>query len=194
MKSLNELPSGYEKAFEIDLQKNKRLAFAVNAAALVIAAVMIIPACFIVPISDLFNIEKYGFAVYLVRFAVMLAGMVVYMILHELVHGFFMKRYSKLKPTYGFTGLYAYAGSEAYFYKKPYIIIALAPVVIWGVCLAVISFLVSEKWFWVVYFIQICNISGATGDFYVVAKFFNKPDNMLVKDIGVSMTAYLQKN
>ena len=52
------------------------------------------------------------------------------MILHEIIHGGFMKAFSGLKPRYGFTGLYAYAGSDALFNRRQYLIIAFAPVVI----------------------------------------------------------------
>lgn len=61
---------------------------------------------------------------------------------------------------YGFTGLYAYAGSEAYFTKKRYFIIALAPVAVWGVVLLALCMLVPAPWFWTVYLIQIGNIAA----------------------------------
>lgn len=116
--------------------------------------------------------------------------MVLYIVLHELVHGIFMKRFSGIKPNYGFTLMYAYAGSTAYFNKKHYIIIALAPIVVWGIVLTIINCFVPASWFWVVYFIQIMNISGAAGDLYVTYKFSKMPKNILVHDSGVAMTVY----
>lgn len=89
--------------------------------------------------------------------------MVLYLVLHELVHGICMRAFSGVRPHYGFTGLYAYAGSSAYFGKKPYIVIALAPIVVWGAVLAILNLLVPASWFWPVYFIQIINVSGAAG-------------------------------
>ena len=74
--------------------------------------------------------------------------------------------------------------------KKAYIFIALAPVVLWGVVLAVINCFVPTKWFWVVYLIQIANISGAAGDLFVTIKFSRFPKDILVKDYGVGMTVY----
>jgi hypothetical protein len=134
-----------------------------------------------------------GLGAYTARFAVLLALLVVYMILHELVHGIAMKMCGTKKIKYGFTGMYAFAGSDDYYGKKPYILIALAPVVLWGVVLAVINPFVPADWFWVVYLIQISNISGAAGDLYVTVKFSKLPKDILVKDYGVGMRVYSQK-
>lgn len=101
-----------------------------------------------------------------------------------------MKHFCKTKVNYGFTGLYAYAGSEAFYDKISYIIIALAPVIVWGIVLLIINCFVSDVWFWSVYFIQICNISGAAGDFYVTYRFLQLPSDIFIQDTGVSMTIY----
>ena len=87
-------------------------------------------------------------------------------------------------------GSIAYAGSNCYFNKKHYIIIALAPIVIWGIVLLVLNLVFKETWFWVIYFIQIFNLSGAAGDLYVTYRFSKLPKDILIKDIGVNMTIY----
>lgn len=189
MRSVQALPEGYREIYSIDLQKNKKMAVIVNAIALVICVLMIVPVHFIVPITTLFSFEN-GMGAYFLRFAILLAAMVVYMVLHELVHGAAMKLCGTKKIKYGFTGMYAFAGSEDYYYKKPYIFIALAPVVLWGVVLAIVTPFVPEQWFWVVYMIQVTNISGAAGDLFVTVKFSRFSDTILVKDYGVGMTVY----
>lgn len=189
MKSYSELPEGYREIFSIDLQKNKKIALLVNALALVVCLAMIVPMHFIVPIATLLDMSA-GVELYFIKLLVMFGGMVVYMILHELVHGIAMKISGTKKVKYGYTGLYAFAGSEDYYDRKTYLIIALAPVVVWGVILAVVNALVPAGWFWVVYFIQIGNISGAAGDFYVSVKFSKMPEDILVSDYGVGMKVY----
>ena len=191
MKALQTLPEGYREIYSIDLQKNKKMAVIVNAIAIVICALMIVPAHFVVPITTLFSFEN-GMGAYWLRFGILLAAIVVYMVLHELVHGIAMRLCGTKKIKYGFTGMYAFAGSEDYYYKKPYIFIALAPVVLWGVVLAIITPLVPEQWFWVVYMIQVTNISGAAGDLFVTVKFSRFSDSILVKDYGVGMSVYDQ--
>lgn len=189
MKAVNILPEGYQKIFSINLQKDKKMSLFINIAALVIALVMIIPMHFYIPISIMFSFE-YGFLNYILRFVALFAAMVVYMVVHELTHGIAMKCFGTKKIKYGFTGLYAFAGSDDYYDKKSYIIIALAPIVLWGVVLGVLNALVPEEWFWVVYFVQMMNISGAVGDLYVTFKFGKMLKDILVQDSGVGMDVY----
>ncbi|MBQ6539503.1 MAG: DUF3267 domain-containing protein [Oscillospiraceae bacterium] len=187
------LPAGYREIESIDLQKNKKLAFIVNAIAVVIAVLMVIPAVgalassLNLSLSELSDGELRGM---LIKLVVLVAGMIVYLILHELVHGITMKIFGTKKVKYGFTGLYAFAGSDDYYDKPSYITIALAPIVVWGIVLLILNITVGHDWFWVVYLIQIINISGAAGDLYVTWKMSKLPPDILVKDIGVSMTVY----
>lgn len=190
--SYTDLPEGYREILAVDLQKNKKLAIWVNVAAFAVAIVMTVAAAFFVPLSTLFDMSE-GIGLYFIRMGVLMVGLVAYIVLHELVHGVTMRLCGTKKIKYGFTGLYAFAGSSDYYSKKAYILIALAPVVFWGVVLAVLSVLLSQGWFWVVYMIQISNISGAAGDFYVTLRFMRLPDDILVKDYGVGMTVYSAK-
>lgn len=189
VKTVMELPAGYGTLEEIDLQKDKKLMLWVNATALVIMVVFAAAGHSLVPINSIYDTGD-GVGGMLLRVGVMVVGMVAYIVLHELVHGVCIRHFSGHPASYGFTGMYAYAGSVAYFAKRDYFVIALAPIVVWGVVLAVITLLVPENWFWVVYMIQLTNLSGAGGDLYVVYHFFRLPTDILVKDTGVSMTVY----
>lgn len=189
MENCKTLPSGYREIFKINLQKDKKTAVLINAMALVIMILMLIPAFLTADVSNVFSLFTKAYMP-LVYCAVLIGGMILYMILHELVHGIFMKKFSGVKPKYGFTGLYAYAGSSAYFNRKCYIIIALAPVVIWGIVLAALQICLWGIWAWIIYFIQIANISGAAGDIYVTCKMSRMPENILVNDTGIEMTIY----
>lgn len=183
------LPDGYRPILSIDLQKDKKLALLVNGLGILITLAMILPVHFHHSIFTLFDFS-YGFGNYWLRVGVLLAGMIVYMILHELVHGVTMKAFGTKRVKYGFTGLYAFAGSEDYYKKIPYLVIALAPVMIWGVVLAVLNVVVPAEWFWVIYLIQVVNCSGAAGDLYVTFRFLRLPKDILVQDQGVGMTVY----
>lgn len=193
MKAVSSLPEGYGEYFSIDLQKDKKTAFLVNGLALVIAFAMAYSMFFFVPFSSIYlsggevtdilhSLKVKGIAIIVL--------IIVYMVLHELVHGIAMKICGTAKVRYGFTGMYAFAGSDDYYDRKAYIFIALAPVILWGIVLAAVNALVPYDWFWVVFIIQIVNISGASGDFYVCKKFSRFPVDILVKDVGVSMTVY----
>ena len=189
MRSVEKLPEGYKEIYAVDLQKNKKTALFVNLLAIIISVILVVPMCFVVPISYLFSMES-GLQNYMIRFGALLALIVFYMVLHELVHGIAMKICGTKKVKYGFTGLYAFAGSNDFYDKKSYIFIALAPVVFWGIVLATVNPFVSTEWFWVVYMIQIVNLSGAAGDLFVTVKFSRLPKDILVQDYGVGMKVF----
>ena len=125
-----------------------------------------------------------------IKLGVLILGIALYLILHELTHGIVMKLFGTKKIKYGFTGDFAYAGSDDYYAKTPYIIIALAPVILWGIVLLLLCFTVPYNWLWIVCLIQTINIYGAGGDFYVTFKFLRLPKDILVRDFGTSMTVY----
>jgi len=193
MKSTVVLPEGYVLLEHIDLQKDKKLMGTVNGLALAAMVPLAVLGHLIVPISALHSTAD-GIGMMWLRLAVLFAGYLLYMVLHELTHGVCMKHYSGAPVKYGFTGVYAYAGSEAYFDRRSYFVIALAPIVVLGIVLAVINALVPESWFWVVYFIQIGNLSGAAGDLYVTARFRKHPETVLIQDSGVAMSVYVPEN
>lgn len=189
MKAIGVLPEDYGEIYSLNLQKDKRTAIIVNLLALAIAAVMAVSMNFFVPVTSVFDMSG-GIVRYFLRLAALIVLMVLYMVLHELVHGIAMKLCGTKRVKYGFTGLYAFAGSEDYYDKKSYIFIALAPIVLWGTVLAAVNFFVPTEWFWIVYMIQLINISGAAGDLFAAVKFSRMPKNILIQDSGVSMRVF----
>lgn len=191
MKAFSAVPEGYRDILHIDLKQDKKLAVFVNVLSIAIGILMAVPMHAVVPFTTLFAMDDIG--MYFARFGVMMASLIAYVVLHEAVHGIAMKLCGTRKVKYGFTGLYAFAGSEDYYDKSGYLFIALAPVVVWGVVLLLLNLLVPTAWFWVIYSIQIVNISGAAGDFYVTVKFSKLPADILVRDAGVSMAVFSAK-
>lgn len=189
MKAIGVLPEDYGEIYSLNLQKDKRTAIIVNLLALAIAAVMAVSMNFFVPVTSVFDMSG-GIVRYFLRLAALIVLMVLYMFLHELVHGIAMKLCGTKRVKYGFTGLYAFAGSEDYYDKKSYIFIALAPIVLWGTVLAAVNFFVPTEWFWIVYMIQLINISGAAGDLFAAVKISRMPKNILIQDSGVSMRVF----
>ena len=185
MKSYAVLPEGYREILHIDLQKDKKRMGIVNGIAAGIMIVMLAAAVVFVPLSTLYDEGVWR------KLAALCAGVVVYLLAHEAVHGITMRHYcSGAEVSFGFTGLYAYAASKAYYCRRDYTVIGLAPVVVWGMILLFLNFMVPIARFYVVYLIQVCNISGAAGDLYVTWRFRSLPGDMLVQDDGVAMSVY----
>lgn len=189
MKTLSYLPVDYRELYTIDLEKNKRSALYINLLGLLITIVMAVVMNFILPITTLFegDVSALGLLIRIIVLAVLLVG---YVVLHEWTHGFAMSRCGASKVVFGFSGMYAFACCHEFFSKTVYLIIALAPVVIWGIIINIVCFLVPATWFWIFYIIQIANIAGSAGDYYVIFHFLFLPDDILVYDMGTSMTIY----
>ncbi len=155
---MKHLPEGYREIKKIDLMSNRKEMILINILALGILCGMVALGFAICPPFSklLLGVQT------IINIILLLASVMLYIILHELVHGILMKAYSGVKPRYGFTGLYAYSGSDAYFSRRQYLIIAFAPVVLLGAVRRCSTY-GYESWFWFFYIIQIVNISGAAG-------------------------------
>lgn len=187
---VQSLPEGYRECLRIDLQQDKKTALLVNVLGGVVMLVLLVLGHLMVSIRAFLSMEE-GIGMYFLRLFVMLGGMIAYLVLHELTHAAAMKAYGAGKLRFGFTGLYAFAGSEGdYFGKRAYRVIALAPLVVWTVLLGLGLLFVPQSWFWVLWFIQISNIAGAAGDVYVTCRLLPLPENILVRDTGVNMSVY----
>ena len=183
---MKTLPSDYRPAFRLDLIHNKKQLWLVTGLSMGLLLLLLVPALLTRPLRDTFK------ALPLVKALALSAGVMAYIPLHELVHALFMKVFGCEKVRFGFKLMYAYAGCDEYFYKWPYLTIALAPVVIWGGALwALAAFL--PQWFWVIYGVQLLNLSGAAGDIYVTCRLIRKPASCLIRDWGTMMAVYTKE-
>ena len=189
MRAYRALPEGYEETLRIDLQKDKKTALKVNVGGTAVMILVILIGNFIIPAKE--TVFELDFGAFLLRLGIWLAAYLAYIVLHELTHAAVMKAVGGGKVRFGFTGLYAFAGSlHDYFDKPSYRAIALAPLVVFGIVFGVLAAIGPADWFWVVWLLQAGNIGGAAGDVYVTAKLWKKPASILVCDTGVDMTVY----
>ena len=184
MNCTQRLPEGYRSVLTVDLQQDKRLSKLVNGLAAGAALALMLLGMLLVPLRELFAAGA------LPVLAASLGGM-VYVVLHELTHAAVMKAYGAKKLRFGFTGVYAFAGSEEdYFGRTAYRRIALAPMLVWGLLLGLACLLVPRSWFWPVWFWELLNLSGSAGDLYVTWRLRRLPGDILVKDTGVNMEVF----
>lgn len=189
MKAYHVLPDGYEEKLQMNLQKDKKTAMKINIWAFVLTFLLILAGNFIVPIYVF--VEADTTLEFALRIGVLLLAYLAYIILHELTHAIVMRAVGGGKVKFGFTGLYAYAGStEDYFDKSSYRCIALAPLVFWGIIFGILTVVVPPGWFWTAWFLQVGNIGGAAGDLYVTARLWKEPESILVRDTGLDMTVF----
>ncbi len=187
------LPAHYDLYERIDLTQDKKAFKSICIWSIVALVVMVVYGLITHSFLASFDMETWRVLVCVVAMA---AGLLAYIVLHEAVHGIFIWAFTGNTPTFGFDlskGM-AYAGSTWLFRKWPYIIIALAPVVIWGLILAAWLSDIPEQYYWYLYAIQIFNITGAAGDLYVTLRVASMPNDILAKDAGTSMDFYRPTN
>lgn len=177
---------GYKECTKIDLVKNKKEALLVNIYGIIIVVVMavFIPLLIMGGIIE-FNLET----TFPLFFIVLLISLILYIPLHEIVHGIVLKKYTDEKLSFGWKLVYAYCGSkEAVVDRKEYYAVALAPLLVFSVVfisLMVLNPSLSLVW----YVMEIMNVSGSVGDIYVSIKLRKeKSRDILITDSGTDMS------
>ena len=177
---------GYKECTKIDLVKNKKEALLVNIYGIIIMVVMavFIPLLIMGGIIE-FNLET----TFPLFFIVLLISLILYIPLHEIVHGTVLKKYTDEKLSFGWKLVYAYCGSkEAVVDRKEYYAVALAPLLVFSVVfisLMVLNPSLSFVW----YVMEIMNVSGSVGDIYVSIKLRKeKSRDILITDSGTDMS------
>lgn len=177
---------GYKECTKIDLVKNKKEALLVNIYGIIIMVVMavFIPLLIMGGIIE-FNLET----TFPLFFIVLLISLILYIPLHEIVHGIVLKNYTDEKLSFGWKLVYAYCGSkEAVVNRKEYYAVALAPLLVFSVVfisLMVLNPSLSLVW----YVMEIMNVSGSVGDIYVSIKLRKeKSRDILITDSGTDMS------
>ena len=180
------LPRGYDLYEVIDFAKNPGNATKIAWSGLAVTAAMIAMALPDHSLKTAVSMHPFRIGV---AVCFMLIGFLVYILLHEGVHGFFIKMFTGENAEFGLqmkAGM-AYASSRYFFGKAAYIIIALAPVIVWGIVLTLLLKDVPECYWWYLYAVQILNISGCVGDLFVTYRILKAPKGTLVLDSGMSM-------
>lgn len=177
---------GYKECTKIDLVKNKKEALLVNIYGIIIMVVMavFIPLLIMGGIIE-FNLET----TFPLFFIVLLISLILYIPLHEIVHGIVLKNYTDEKLSFGWKLVYAYCGSkEAVVNRREYYAVALAPLLVFSVVfisLMVLNPSLSLVW----YVMEIMNVSGSVGDIYVSVKLRKeKSRDILITDSGTDMS------
>ena len=177
---------GYKECAKIDLVKNKKEALLVNIYGIIIMVVMavFIPLLIMGGIIE-FNLEN----TFPLFFIVLLISLILYIPLHEIVHGIVLKNYTDEKLSFGWKLVYAYCGSkEAVVDRKEYYAVALAPLLVFSVVfisLMVLNPSLSLVW----YVMEMMNVSGSVGDIYVSIKLRKeKSRDILITDSGTDMS------
>lgn len=192
-----ELPEGYIPVKTVDAKSDKKTVVWLS----VLSLLVMIPALLIPLAIFWIGGKKPGGStegLFLASLLV-LVGMAVYMILHELVHGAVYKRLTGEKLTYGLSLTCAYCGvPHIYTYRKAALKAVIAPFAVFSVIFIAamaVTYFVSPGAYLALTFLFAMHISGCSGDLYVAylltAKY--KDDSVLMNDTGPKMTIYMSE-
>jgi hypothetical protein len=118
-------------------------------------------------------------------FGMLILGIVLALILHELTHGIAMRIFGA-KPRYGvlWGQMMFYATAPGFaFHRNDYVIIALAPLVVLSILVVLGMWLLQGTW-WVAFLIAggVINASGAVGDMWITLIVLRYPAAAYVMD------------
>ena len=184
-----DLPAGYREAFTIDAA-SKKTGVTLNLVAAVIMAAVLIPAILIIRPGNI--LEGFSFSRYLITIGTLL----VYLVLHELVHGAAYKLLTRQKLTFGFTATVAYCGvPDIYVYRRASMIALLAPFCVFTVVFGLAVALLQDPWdktFAAA--VLAIHLGGCVGDLYDTGLYlfrFRDPGT-LMRDTGPRQTFYVK--
>jgi len=185
MKNTTNLPTNYELKESFDLKDNKEN--------IIIQSIFFIIAGIFVGSVFLFKLSLSSTLNGLVVALVTVALVLVYMTLHELTHGVFISLLSKTKSKYSFRFPFLTTGTAAYLNKTSFIIVCLAPSVVWGIILGIVMLFIPNDLRLSFYILLGLNFAGSAGDYlqvYLVRKFSK---STLIKDDGKTTNIYIEK-
>ncbi|MEA4909353.1 MAG: DUF3267 domain-containing protein [Chloroflexi bacterium] len=116
-------------------------------------------------------------------FAAALGIVIAVIVLHEAAHGLFFWLFTRDRPVFRFTGLYASASAPGWYIRRtPYLVIGLAPLVLLSFLGVALLAVLPPGWFIAVLLFLTLNASGAVGDLMVVGWLLSKPVETLTLD------------
>ena len=193
-----EIPEGYERKKYINA-KSAKFGIIFNLIAMVILALVMVIA--FLPLRGMeFSsmIESIGLTAYMVSMLIFLAGMLGYIVLHELVHGAAYKKLTGEKLTFGMSWSCAFCGvPNMYVYRKASLISSAAPLVVFSIILGALTAILYfvSPWYYVLSaFVFGMHLGGCSGDMYVILLllFKFKDETTLIRDTGPEQSFYVK--
>lgn len=182
-----ELPVGYKAAYTLDAL-HKKTALVLNLVALVLMALVLLLSWLVIQPTDFENGFRFRYL------AASLIGMLLYMVLHELVHGAAYKLLTGCKLRFGLSASCAYCGvPDIYVYRHTALIALLAPFVLFSILLLIFAGIVPNPWAKLsIMLVFAVHFGGCSGDLYdtYLYLFRFRDSSTLMRDTGPKQTFY----
>ena len=183
-----ELPNEYKEIYSIDA-KDKKIGIILNVGCLILMLITFLITINIKFPRITFDIDTNFLIAMILFFLIML----IYIVLHELVHGLFYKILTKEKLTFGLSWSCAYCGVPNVFVKRnATVITCLAPFVIFNIIyIVLICALPPNIYTFIITILFSYHIGGCIGDLYLSLLLLIKYNKeTIVNDTGAKQIIY----
>lgn len=182
----HELPSNY-KEFKVIDAKNKKVIIYMQLATLFLFLASFLIILLLKPI-DITMIRDDIFSTLIFT----MLGYFVYIVLHELVHGFWYKILTKQKLTFGLTLTVAFCGvPDIYVNKKTALLSITGPLILFSVILIPLLIILPPNSLYLSLLMLFSfHISGCSGDIYGTIVMLKHKGDLLMNDTGPKQTFY----
>ena len=184
-----ELPAGYREAYGVDAKQNKKTVALLTLGSVLVTAAAVATA--------LLLIRPKGFMEHFspVKYFIVVAMMLAYVVLHELTHGAAYKLMTHQKLTFGFTLAVAFCGvPQICVYRRTALVSLLAPFTVFTLLFGGAALLLPDAWDKVYAAVLLAiHLGGCTGDLYDTFLFLTRfrDPRTLMRDTGPKQTIYL---
>ena len=192
-----ELPAGYTQAYYLNCKKiSVGLIFTVISLVVLVLVMALSAVPMMLGAQPGSAVELEGFAALGVMYG-FLALMLVYIVLHELVHGIFYKALTGEKLTFGISWSCAFCGvPNIYTYRRTSIISAAAPLVLFTAIMLpvqIVLFFVHPLLYWMMALLFGIHLGGCCGDGFLILLLLvkYKDPRVLVRDTGPEQYIYV---
>lgn len=193
-----ELPNGYRQALYINAKEAKfgiifnLIGFVIMAIVMAIAFLPLITSGRLA--QGIFDIEPLQL---MISDVVLILALLVYIVLHELVHGVAYKALTGEKLTFGISWSCAFCGVPHIFtYRKTALIAVVAPFAVFSVILIAVTvmlYFVSPLYYLMTALVFGIHLGGCSGDLWVLylLSFKFKKKTVLMRDTGPEQFFYV---
>lgn len=194
MRPTKDLPTAYAAQGVVDLSRDRRAQLLLTAGGF---ALFILFGISFFAIAAQLRPEvssgsiAFGFAELLVGLVTFVVIMYAVVVAHEAVHGAGYWVFTRERPGFGLSVLYAWAAApEWYLPRAPFLIVGLAPLVVISLLGVGALFVIPDAAvFWIVLALTL-NAAGSVGDIAVAVWALTRSRVALFNDRGSAITAY----
>lgn len=192
MADINDIPRGYSMTEKVNLRTDAKTYRRWNLFSAIFGLALIALGWLWRSFAPLRALFDAGFSAYFLRAALLVAGLLLYAQLYQLMRALFLRLFGRQAPCWRRQGLLVIPGSYAYFPRGRFTAASLLPFVLWAGGLGAASACVPADWFWFVYPFLIYHLGGNLAVLHAVFCVLRSPKTALVRTTGVQTLIFTE--